>query len=97
MDIESLYANIKQKDGLAAVKWALKKQSQLKSAQRKFLLEGLQLAMGNNYFWYQGTYCNQTKGVAMGARYAPSVANLVLNKWEQETNSATASRYTRGT
>lgn len=41
--------------------------------------------MGNNYFWAQDRFYNQTKGTAMGARYAPSVANVVLNKWEGET------------
>lgn len=40
--------------------------------------------MGNNYFWAQNQFYNQIKGVAMGACYAPSVANIVLNKWELE-------------
>lgn len=62
----------------------MKNQSQLKSAQIKYLVEGLQLATTNNHFWYQGTHYNQIKGVAIGARYAPSIAKLVLNKWEQE-------------
>ena len=84
VDVESLYTNFKQKDGLSVVKWALKTKSKLKSSQIKFLVEGLELAMINNHFWYQGTHYNQVKGVAMGARYALSVANLVLNKWEQE-------------
>lgn len=29
-------------------------------------------------------FFNQVKGVAMGAKYAPSVANIFLNKWEDE-------------
>lgn len=41
--------------------------------------------MGSNFFWFQGLHYNQIKGVAMGARYALSVANLVLNKWEKES------------
>lgn len=41
--------------------------------------------MGNNYFWFHNHYYNQTRGMAMGLRYAPSMANIVLNKWEQET------------
>lgn len=41
--------------------------------------------MGNNYFWALNEYYNQIGGVAMGARYAPSVANITLNKWESET------------
>lgn len=85
IDIESLYTNIKQQDALVAVKLALMDQSKLKLLQIEFLVEGLKLAMGNNYFWAHHQFYNQVKGVAMGARYAPSVANIVLNKWEQET------------
>lgn len=76
---------IKQKDGLLAAKWALINQSQLKNMQINHLLERLKMAMGNNYFWFKGEYYNQIKGVAMGAGFAPSVANLGLNKWEQES------------
>lgn len=61
-----------------------KKSISVKNAQINHLLEELKMAMGNNYFWFQGKYYNQIRGVAMGARYAHSVANLVLNKWEQE-------------
>lgn len=44
----------------------------------------IQLAMECNYFWYQSSYYVQTKGVAMRVRYAPSVANLFMNTWEEE-------------
>lgn len=40
--------------------------------------------MSHNYFWHKGDYYTQTKGVAMGAKYAPSVANIFLNRWEEE-------------
>lgn len=40
--------------------------------------------MTNNYFWCSGSFFQQLKGVAMGAQYAASVANLVLAKWEKE-------------
>lgn len=42
------------------------------------------MAMQCNYFWYNKAFFVQTKGVAMGARYAPSVANLLMNLWEEE-------------
>lgn len=83
MDVESLFTNIKKQDRLTAVKWALKNLSQLKNVQIDHILEGLKMAMRSNYFWFQGEYYSQIKGAAMGAHYAPSVANLVLNKWEQ--------------
>lgn len=56
----------------------------MKQEQIEFILEGLEMAMNSNYFWYKGDHYFQTKGVAMGARYAPSVAKLFINKWEEE-------------
>lgn len=68
-----------------AVRLALLEESKFKKkSQINFLVEGLQLAMGNNYFWAQNKFYNQIKGVAMGEHYAPSVADIVLNKWERE-------------
>lgn len=34
--------------------------------------------MANTYFWYGKRDYQQCMGVAMGAKYAPSVANLVI-------------------
>ena len=85
VDVESLYTNIRQADAILAVKEALEEKSSLPQAQIGYLVKGLKIAMGNNYFWAQGDFYKQIKGVAMGARYAPSVANLVLNRWEEET------------
>lgn len=83
-DVESLYTNIKQKDALDAIKWSLHKHTKLKQSQIVFLVERLNMAMSNNFFWYGGDFFNQVKGVAMGAKYPPSVANIFLDKWENE-------------
>lgn len=40
--------------------------------------------MNSNYFWHDGSFYRQHKGIAMGAKYAPSVANIFLSKWEHE-------------
>lgn len=65
--------------------WALKKTSQdIKLKQRKFILEGLRMAMGNNFFWQKHKNFKQIKGVGRGNKYAPSVTNIFLNKWESE-------------
>lgn len=53
-------------------------------ANSVFILEGFKMAMNGNYFWYKGDHYVQTKGVAMRARCDPSVANLSMNKWEEE-------------
>lgn len=57
---------------------------ELKQEQITNILEGLEMAISNNYFWYTSDYYVQTKGVAMGAKYVPSVANIFMNRWEEE-------------
>lgn len=70
--MESLYTNIGQKDAIDAAEWVLHTYSNTKQEQIRFILEGLLMAMSKNYFWHQGEFFNQVKGIEMGARYAPS-------------------------
>lgn len=65
VDIESLYTNIQQSDALDAIKWALPKFSNLKKTQINFLIEGINLAMVNNYFWALNSFFKQ-KGLQWG-------------------------------
>lgn len=82
--VNSLYTSIIQEDAKTSTEWALHKFTKYKQKQIDYILEGLELAMKGCYFWYKGKFYSQTKGVAMGAKFAPSVANIVLNKWEEE-------------
>lgn len=84
IDVESLYPNIKQMGALASVAWAMKNLSDLRLNQRRLILEGLRMAMENIFFWHTHKFYKQIKGVGMGNKYAPSVANIFLNKWEEE-------------
>lgn len=49
-------------------------------SQRDFILLLLDFAMGQNYFWFGGSYYLQIRGVAMGARFAPSMTNFFMAK-----------------
>lgn len=82
--MNSLYTNIIQEVGVSSAEWALQTQTNLQQDQINYILERLRMAMSHNYFWYKGEHYTQTKGVAMGTKYAPSVANLFLNRWEEE-------------
>lgn len=70
VDTESLYTNIRHKDALEAVKWDLSKEPKMTKSQTKFLVEGLALAMSNNYFWALNDYYNQT-GRCFGGTLCP--------------------------
>lgn len=39
--------------------------------------------MSNNYFWHEGTHYNQIRGVAVGAKYTLSVANILMSQQEE--------------
>lgn len=84
-DVTLLYTNISHQDALSATRWALRKYSGLKCKQRKYLLDCLEYSLSHNYFWYDHNYFRQIQGVAMGAKYAPSVANLHVAQWEDES------------
>lgn len=44
----------------------------------------LEYAATHNFFWFDGHFFCQDRGVAMGAKYAPSLANLFMAKWEED-------------
>ncbi|KAJ1159325.1 hypothetical protein NDU88_011992 [Pleurodeles waltl] len=75
MDIQSLYTNIPQADALAT-------RDQPAQVPTWFLVE-MRIAMGKNYFMFDKFYF-QTKGVAMGATFAPNLANLYMADYETQ-------------
>lgn len=49
------------------------------------MVEVLILAMSNNNFWHEGYHYNHIRGVAMEAKYAHSVANLLMSQWGESS------------
>lgn len=58
--------------------------SNLISKQKRFIFRSLAFGLQHNYFWYNADYYRQLPGIGMGAKYAPSVANVFMAKWEEE-------------
>lgn len=83
-DVSSLYTNIHHEDAILALNWALSKREELPHMQKKFLKMVLEFCLTHNYFWYGGHFYNQKTGVAMGAKFAPSLANLFMSEWEDK-------------
>lgn len=90
IDVESLYTNLGQQDVISTTRKTLNLKSDLRREQKDFLVEALNLVMLNNYFWHEGTHYNQIRGVAMGAKHAPSVANILMSQWEETSIFAKA-------
>ncbi|XP_077149389.1 uncharacterized protein LOC143812038 [Ranitomeya variabilis] len=82
LDVESLYTSIAHNLGVQAVSYFLEKYHH-NDRHNRFLLELLHFILDKNYFTFDRKYYRQISGTAMGARCAPSYANLFLGWWEE--------------
>lgn len=83
--VASLYTNIDHEGAMEAVKWVLKNSENIiEKSLSTFILKCLEFCLQHNLFWYENNFYLQIKDVAMGAKFAPSVANLYMAKWEAE-------------
>ena len=83
IDVDSLYTNIDNTNGLEAVKEAFRKYPDPKRPDRE-VLELLKLNLENNDFEFNGHWYLQTWGTSMGKKFAPNYANLFLAEWEEK-------------
>ena len=83
IDVDSLYTNIDNKDGINAIKQLFSCNPDEKRPD-KHILELLQLSLENNDFMFNGDWYLQTWGTAMGKKFAPNYANIFLANWENE-------------
>lgn len=86
-DVAALYTCIPHRLGFEAVESFLSRDSQLPLLQRNFIMQLLRFATRHNYFWFQNQFFLQKRGVAMGAKFAPSLANLFMAQWEEDRQS----------
>ena len=83
IDVESLYTNINNNDGLIAVQEAFSNNPDINRSD-SHILNLLKLCLNNNDFEFNNEWFLQISGTAMGKKFAPNYANLFLAKWEQE-------------
>uniref|UniRef100_A0A8C5WDY6 Reverse transcriptase domain-containing protein n=1 Tax=Leptobrachium leishanense TaxID=445787 RepID=A0A8C5WDY6_9ANUR len=81
-DVNALYSNIPHIKGVEIVKEQLCLSKDLEDEQVDFVMEGIQFILENNYFQFEEKFYLQTRGTAMGTRFAPSYANLYMAGWE---------------
>lgn len=77
------YTRFPHRLGLEAVDYYLEEDGTLPPFQLQFIMELLQFATKQNYFWFDGKFYPQREGVAKGAKFAPSLANVFMAKWEE--------------
>ena len=85
-DVENLYSNIPHDLGLEAIKfWLSKYPEELPNRiSKEFILDGIKLILENNSFCFNDKYYLQVKGTAMGTKFAPAYATLVLAYLEEK-------------
>uniref|UniRef100_A0A8C5PGH1 Reverse transcriptase domain-containing protein n=1 Tax=Leptobrachium leishanense TaxID=445787 RepID=A0A8C5PGH1_9ANUR len=89
-DVNALYSNFPHTKGVEIVKDQLNLLRDLNGEQVDFVMEGIQFILDNNYFQFDVKFYLQTRGTAMGTRFAPSYTNLYMAGWE--TNFVYGSR-----
>lgn len=83
MDVDSLYTNIDTPSGIQAVKNIFFKYPDKKRPEKE-LIELLEINLTRNDFLFDDKFYLQTKGTAMGKKFAPSYANIFMAQWEEE-------------
>ena len=81
IDIVSLYTNIPINGAILAIENLFLKNPDSKRPD-SVILKLLKIILNNNDFTFNSETYLQTSGVAMGQRFAPSVANIYLANWE---------------
>lgn len=83
VDVSSMYTNIDNTTGLAAVRKAFDRNPD-PDRPDDAILQLLEICLSRNDFTFNGKTYLQTSGTAMGKRFAPSYANLFMAEWERE-------------
>ena len=82
-DVVSLYTNISHDLGLKALRyWLEKYPGETGRFTKEFILEATALILHNNYFDFKDKHYLQILGTAMGSKFSPCYANLVLGYLE---------------
>jgi len=80
-DVESLYTNMRL-DIIIDVIREIFSEYPNPSRPDKHIIRLLEITLNNNDFEFNGDYFLQICGIAMGRKYAPSIANIYLRKFD---------------
>lgn len=81
IDVDSLYTNIETKEGIQAVKEIFPKNYDKKRPDKE-ILKLLEINLTRNDFEFDNKFYLQTKGTAMGKKFASAYADIFMAAWE---------------
>src|SRR5579872_6995483 len=85
-DITALYTNMEISRSIQCFEEMLSKTSGEKRPDKE-LVELLELSLRNNDFMFNSKHYLQTKGTAMGKRFAPALANIYLLEFDEKVTN----------
>ena len=85
-DVTNLYTNIPHDLGIEAIKYWVEKHREVIPDRFTidFIIESAKLILENNSFYFNGRNYIQIRGTAMGTKFAPTYATLVMGFLEQK-------------
>lgn len=94
-DVVNLYTNISHDLGLEAIKSWLSKYPELihKRFSKDFICESIKFILENNNFFFNDAMYTQVRGTAMGTKFAPTYATLVLGYLEEKLYSEIETKF----
>ncbi|KAJ1127337.1 hypothetical protein NDU88_005740 [Pleurodeles waltl] len=84
LDVSSLYTSIPLERGLEMLQLTLSTRDATLYDHTRMLLDLTRLVLENNVFLHDGRWYRQCQGVAMGAKFSPSYANLYMGQFEKK-------------
>ena len=75
-DITNLYSNIPHELGTQAISFWIEKYPEI--LHNKFITEGIEIILNNNFFQFNNINYIQTLGTTMGTKMAPTYETLTL-------------------
>ncbi|CAJ0921235.1 unnamed protein product [Ranitomeya imitator] len=82
LDVNSLYTNINNTDGIKAVKSFLDDTTEFNLDLKEFCIALLTLILTKNFFLFEDDFFIQLNGTAMGSNVAPPYANIFMADFE---------------
>lgn len=85
VDVESLYSNIVNYEGLESMRYYLKSRSKDALPPSDFIVHLTEWTLENIFFClflFEDYLYREEKGTAMGANFGPNYANVFFGLWE---------------
>lgn len=83
LDVESLYTSVPHTGALEALTLFLNQRPPDSKPETHVLIELTETLLTHNYFMFQDENYLQVKGVSMGSKASPSIANIYMGLFEQ--------------